>query len=104
MPATPRASRASVRVQPDGDAITISLHGALDGLAGDALLDSLRTELDRAPQRMTVDLLGVDSWTADGAAALRACEVLATGLQFRTGAGAGHEALLAAYGDAEVVE
>jgi hypothetical protein len=98
-----RSPLGPVRVRADAETVTISVHGHLDALAGDALIDSLRHELDRAPQKVAVDLLEIDAWTAEGAVALRRCELLADGLStsvtFRTNAGAGHEALLAAYTD-----
>jgi hypothetical protein len=100
-PMPTRSPLGPVRVRAEAEAVTISVHGPLDALAGDALLDSLRHELDRAPQKVAVDLLQVATWTPEGARALRRCEAMAGGLPspltFRTGAGAGHEALLAAY-------
>lgn len=113
MPGSPSASRTPrptldplagpVRVNHDGVVVTISLHGLLDGRAGEALIDSMRHELDRGPSRIAIDLLSVDGWTEEGAIALRQCKELATnvpgGLHYRTDAGAGSEALLVACAD-----
>lgn len=73
----------------------------LDEVAGTALLDTIRTELDRAPERIDVDLDGVTRWTDDGLARLTASRSMAgrlpAGLHFRTAGGRGQEALLEAF-------
>jgi hypothetical protein len=96
-----RRSSGQVRVDGDGATVTISLSGCLDRVAGDALLDTLRTELDRGPARVDVDLAPLVSFTDDGAAALAAVRNLASGLadglHYRTEGGAGGEAVLAAF-------
>ena len=80
---------------------TISLSGRLDRATGKALLDTVRTELDRGPTRIDVDLAALAGFTDEGAAALAAvCEMasgLVDGLHYRTEGGAGGEAVLAAF-------
>jgi len=92
-----------VRVARDPDLTTISLHGRLDANTGVELLAALQGELDSSPPRVDLDLLGVETWTPEGARSLRRARSLAqglpAGLHYRTAAGAGHEALLAAYED-----
>lgn len=94
-----------VRVSRQGPLITISLHGRLDAHAGVELLASLQGEIDAAPPRVDVDLLGIESWTPEGARSLRRARSLAQnlpdGLHFRTSSGVGHEALLAAFDEDE---
>ena len=96
---------AHVRVQRTGALVTISLTGNLDANTGIELLASLQAELDAGADRVDIDLLAVDDWNPEGARALRRCRRLARGrgledgLHYRTGPGAGHEALLDAYGD-----
>jgi hypothetical protein len=98
-------SVAHVRVQRNGALVTISLAGHLDANTGVELLASLQAELDAGADRVDIDLLAVDGWNPEGARALRRCRRLARGrgledgLHYRTGPGAGHEALLDAYGD-----
>jgi hypothetical protein len=103
MPPTADPLAGQVRVARDGALITISLHGKLDAHAGVELLAALQAEIDGAPPRIDLDLLGIDHWTPEGARSLRRARSLAQGLpdglHYRTGAGAGHEALLAAYDD-----
>ena len=101
MPPTADPLAGPVRVARAGDLITISVHGRLDAHAGVELLAALQGELEGSPPRVDVDLLGVDAWTPEGARALRRARTLAHGLpaelHYRTAAGAGHEALLAAF-------
>ena len=103
MPPTADPLAGPVRVARDPDLITISLHGRLDANTGVELLAALQGELDSSPPRVDLDLLGVDAWTPEGARSLRRAHSLAqglpAGLHYRTAAGAGHEALLAAYED-----
>jgi hypothetical protein len=84
--------------------VTITLTGALDANGGVELLAALRAELETAT-RIDIDLRGVTSWTPEGARSLRRARSLATrltdGLHFRTGPGAGQEALLDAFADDE---
>ena len=96
---------AHVRVQRNGALVTISLNGHLDANTGIELLASLQAELDAGATRIDIDLLSVDDWNPEGAKALRRCRRLARGLteglHYRTGPGAGHEALLEAFDDAD---
>lgn len=96
---------ANVRVQRNGALVTISLAGTLDANTGVELLASLQDALDAGADRVDIDLLAVADWSPEGARSLRRCRRLARGrgledgLHYRTGPGAGHEALLDAYGD-----
>jgi hypothetical protein len=94
-----------VRVTRTGALITISLHGCLDANAGVELLATLQGQIDAAPPRIDVDLMAVEAWTPEGARSLRRARSLAQnlsdGLHFRTTTGVGHEALLAAFDEAE---
>jgi hypothetical protein len=103
MPPTADPLAGPVRVARAGDLITISVHGRLDANAGVELLATLRGELDSRPPRVDVDLLAVEHWTPEGARALRRAQSLAHGLpaelHYRTAAGPGHDALLAAFDD-----
>jgi hypothetical protein len=80
---------------------TITLGGRLDANAGVELLAGLQAHLDGGASRVDIDLLGLDGWTPEGARALRRCRRLAQnlpgGLHYRTGPGAGHDALLEAF-------
>lgn len=99
---------APVRVQRNGALVTISLNGHLDANTGVELLASLQNELDAGAGRIDIDLLAVADWNPEGARALRRCRRLARGLSdglhYRTGPGAGHEALLEAYDDTDELE
>lgn len=90
-----------VRAQSDGTTVTITLTGDLDGVAGGALLDTVRHELDRGPARIDIDLGGLNGFTHEGSAALAECKTvasgLADGLHYCTEGGAGQGALLAAF-------
>jgi hypothetical protein len=103
MPPTTDALAGQVRVSHDGALVNISLHGRLDAHVGVELLAALQAQLDLGPQRVDVDLLAVDTWTPEGSRSLRRArslaQGLADGLHFRTAAGAGHEALIAAFDD-----
>ena len=101
MPPTADPFAGPVRVARAGDLITISVHGRLDAHTGVELLASLQGELDGRPLRVDVDLVAVDHWTPEGARSLRRARSLAQGLpaelHYRTAAGPGHDALLAAF-------
>jgi hypothetical protein len=96
-----KPASGAVRVDGDGATITISLGGCLDRAAGSALLDTVRSELDRGPSRIDVDLGPLLAFTEEGAAALAAVRELGSGLvdglHYRTEGGAGGEAVLAAF-------
>jgi hypothetical protein len=85
--------------------VTITLTGALDANGGVELLAALQAELDTA-SRIDIDLRSVSGWTPEGARSLRRARSLAgrltEGLHFRTGPGAGQEALLDAFADDDV--
>jgi hypothetical protein len=102
MPLLPTSGQ--VRALSDGLIVTITLTGELDEVAGSALLDTVRHELDRAPTRIDIDLSALISFTDDGALALSECRELGAGLpgglHYRTEGGAGQGALLAAFTDA----
>ena len=95
----------NVRVQRSGTVVTIALRGRLDANTGVELLATLQSELEVGATRIDIDLLAVDGWAPEGARALRRsrrlARPLADGLHYRTGPGAGHDALLAAYADDE---
>lgn len=99
--ARPGASRGA-------SAVTIVLTGHLDAHAGVELLAGLQAELEPSVTRIDIDLLGLTGWTPEGARALRRAHSLSSrltdGLHFRTGPGAGHDALLEAYGADEAAE
>jgi hypothetical protein len=84
-----------------GTTVTIRVAGVLDGVAGAALVDTLRAELDRGPSRIDIDLAALEGYTEDGLAALASCRELATGLadglHYRTEGGPGQQALLDAF-------
>ena len=90
-----------VWAEGDGATVTISVGGCLDVVAGTALLDTVRAELDRGPSRIDVDLGPLVSFTEEGAAAIAAVRDLGSGLidglHYRTEGGAGSEAVLAAF-------
>ena len=92
------------RVVEDGSestTVTIRVAGTLDGVAGSALVDTLRAELDRGPARVDVDLAGLDGYTEEGTQALASSRALGAGLpeglHYRTEGGAGQDAVLAAF-------
>lgn len=84
---------------------TITLGGRLDANAGVELLAALQAHLDGGATRIDIDLLGLDDWSPEGARALRRCRRLAQnlpgGLHYRTGPGAGHDALLEAFAESD---
>jgi len=84
-----------------GTTVTIRVGGVLDAVAGPALVDTLRAELDRGPHRVDIDLGGLEGFTDAGLDALASCRPLGTGLpgglHYRTEGGAGQDALLAAF-------
>src|SRR3954469_6229876 len=92
------STRPSGRVKVDGDGatVTISLSGRLDRATGKALLDTVRTELDRGPGRSDVARPALAGFSAQGAAALAAVREMGSGLvdglHYRTEGGAGGEA------------
>ena len=94
-------SGGNVRASAEHGNVMIALEGHLDSDTGDALLDTVRTELDHGPARIDIDLSVLVSFAADGAAALSRCRdicaQLPEGLHYRTEGGAGQLALLSAF-------
>ena len=94
-------SGGDVRARTERGNVTIALRGHLDSDTGDALVDMVRTELDRSPARIDIDLSVLVSFAADGAIALSRCRdicaQLPEGLHYRTEGGAGQLALLSAF-------
>lgn len=94
-------SDPGVTVSMDGAVMVLTVEGCLDAGAAAALADAATAALDGVAVRLDVDLRGVVAFTPEGAAALAGCAQLACaleqGLRYRTGRGAGREALHAAY-------
>src|SRR5688572_14050922 len=95
------ARRAPVTVRTDGAALVLELSDHLDADTGAALVAAAEAALVAAPERVDIDLRGLQSWTREGVAALVRCRAvcadLPDGLHYRTGRGPGRAALLAAY-------
>ncbi len=95
------ARRAPVTVRTDGAAVVLELSDALDPMVGRVLIDAVASAVATAPERVDIDLRSLVSWTDEGARSLvrcrELCRDLPDGLHYRTGRGAGREALLAAY-------
>jgi hypothetical protein len=99
---TPVAERpAPVTVRTEGAAVVLELADLLDADTGGALVAAAEAALETEPDRVDIDLRGLQSWTQEGAAALVRCRAicgdLPGGLHYRTGRGPGRAALLAAY-------
>lgn len=81
--------------------MVLELADLLDASAADALVAAAEAALAASPERVDIDLRGLQSWTRDGVAALvrcrEICSDLPEGLHYRTGRGPGRQALLAAY-------
>ena len=103
MPPTVETAPPTAVERPHEATATITLGGRLDANAGVELLAELQGHLDAGASRVDIDLLGLDDWNPEGARALRRCRRLAQnltgGLHYRTGPGAGHDALLEAFAD-----
>ena len=95
------ARRAPVTVRTEGAAVILELADHLDAAAGEALVTAAEAAVATEPDRVDIDLRGLQSWTRDGVAALVHCRAvcgdLPDGLHYRTGRGPGRAALLAAY-------
>jgi hypothetical protein len=94
-PPTSRVTRAS-------DVVTVD--GTLDGVTGSSLVAAVTEAVAFGVRRLEIDLCTVESFDADGAAALLTCRNITSGLpdglHYRTcPGGAGQEALLLAYAD-----
>ncbi|MGH9183085.1 MAG: STAS domain-containing protein [Acidimicrobiales bacterium] len=98
----PRPERPgpTLDVARHGTVVVLTVRGRLDADAGQALVEAATTACVGA-RRLDIDLRPVESYTTEGARALVACRALAAcvaeGLHYRTGRGAGRQALLAAY-------
>jgi hypothetical protein len=96
---------SSISVSSDGSAVVIAVEECLDRSTGEALVDAATAAVATGPSRLDIDLQALESFTDDGARALVTCGALAAqlpaGLHYRTSRGAGREALLTAYRDAE---
>jgi hypothetical protein len=102
MPSAPAgAADAPVHISTVGDAAVLAVGARLDAETGAALLAAARAVATTGISRIDIDLRGLLSFTPAGAEALVACRDLAAalseGLHYRTGQGAGRDALLAAY-------
>ena len=92
-----------VTVEVDHHLAVLTVHGRLDDATGQHLLQAAATVTDGGIRRLDLDLQHVESFSEAGAAALAACRDVAggldEGLHYRTGRGAGKDALLAAYAE-----
>ena len=90
-----------VEVTVEDAVVVLSVTGCLDAQAGFTLLWAATAAVAQHAQRLDVDLQRLQSFTPDGARALADCRRVSAGLphglHYRTGRGAGREALLAAY-------
>jgi hypothetical protein len=84
-----------------GSTLTLLVHGPLDAATAHALVEAARAGLGPDVDRLEVDLRDVEGYTEDGAGGLLELRELGTGLangvHYRTTAGAGGEAFLAAF-------
>ncbi len=105
--AVPATVGRVIEAEQDGPNVSIRVAGTLDEVAGIALVDTVRAELDRGPARVDVDLSGVGAFDEAGAAALVELRALGAGLpdglHYRTEGGAGQDAVLAAF-ELEAIE
>ncbi|HEX4867792.1 MAG TPA: hypothetical protein VFV32_09210 [Acidimicrobiales bacterium] len=95
------ARRAPLTVRTDGAAVVLELSDSLDHQTGRVLVDAVASAIATSPERVDIDLTGLTGWTEPGAESLvqcrELCRELPEGLHYRTGRGAGRDALLAAY-------
>jgi hypothetical protein len=98
-PVAARPEPVTVRSEPG--AVVLEVADLLDQGAGEALVAAAEAAVSTLPERVDIDLTGLQSWTQEGAAALvrcrEVCGDLPDGLHYRTGRGPGRAALLAAY-------
>jgi hypothetical protein len=97
---------SSIRVATEGSTVVITVERTLDAQAGDTLVRLAAAAIEAGrPDRLDIDLRGLQDYTEDGARSLAACRTLGNqlgeGLHYRTGRGPGREALLVAYQDAD---
>jgi anti-anti-sigma regulatory factor len=97
-----RPDLPAIELAIDGSVAVLTLRGPLDDDAGRALVASAMQALTGDVSRLDLDLREVTDFDREGAAALVAFRqlgrALAEGVRFRTGQGAGRNALLAAHG------
>ena len=88
-------------VHSSGAAVVLELSDLLDAIGGEALVAAASAAVETSPERVDIDLRGLQAWTQDGAISLVRCREicgdLPEGLHYRTGRGPGRAALLAAY-------
>jgi hypothetical protein len=93
--------RPLVTIHPDGGSVMLEVGTRLDAETGAELLAATSAALLMEPDRIAVNLRGLESWTEEGARALVRCRELCAdlpdGLYYRTGRGPGRDALLTAY-------
>lgn len=93
------ASRLEVSV--DEGIVVLTVSGHLDARLGAAMGAAAEAAVAESARRLDIDLRRVASFTDEGALALRTCRPSAAGLReglhYRTGRGAGRQALLAAH-------
>lgn len=100
---------SSIRVATEGSTVVITVDRTLDAQAGDTLFRLAAAAIEAGqPDRLDIDLRGLQGFNEAGARALASCRTLGNrlveGLHYRTGRGPGREALLLAYQDADVPE
>jgi hypothetical protein len=95
------AERAPIAVTTEGGTVVLAVLSNLDEAAGRALVEAASAAVAADSERIDVDLCSLQDYTPTGARALVACRDLAArlpqGLHYRTGRGAGRDALMAAY-------
>jgi anti-anti-sigma regulatory factor len=104
MDPVPESSSPTSRVHAtrEGDAMVLTVAGALDIHAGAELVDAVSRAVRAGSTRLDIDLSGIDGYDDHGASALLACRDAARtingGLHYRTcSGGAGQDVLLHAY-------
>lgn len=103
MTSTPRTDTllSSVEVTIDDGIVVLTVYGHLDARLGAAMGAATEEAICVDARRLDIDVRAVSSFTPEGALALRACRPSAArlreGLHYRTGRGAGRDALLAAH-------
>lgn len=101
---TTAAEGDPIEVTRQDNTVVITVRHQLDADAGRSLVDSATTAV-RTPgvSRLDIDLRELGSFTPEGARTLIVCRSLGAGLpdglHYRTGRGAGRDALLTAYRD-----
>jgi hypothetical protein len=98
------AERVPIAVTTEGRTVVLAVLRDLDEVAGRELVKAASAAVEADSERIDVDLCALQGYTPDGAQALVACRDIAArlpqGLHYRTGRGAGRDALMAAYDDA----